>query len=832
MAFDLGAVVGHVKLDSNEFSKSSAIIQKGFKKIQTGAIVAGAAIATAFTKSIIEANKFQKAFSNVTTVIDTTAINTQALALQLINLDSSLGSTTELTNGLYQAFSAGAKTAEEALNITTQSAKLAKAALVDTNTAVDILTTAVNAYGKENITATQASDIFFNTIKQGKITGEELSSTIGQSISLFASAGIGLDQLASAMAAMTKVGVQSSETTTQLNAIINAFLKPSQAMTTALENMGFESGSALLKAEGLVGALDLLKTATNGDSEALSELLPNIRAAKGAMALTGEGGKEFKIILDSMAESVGATDEAFKKQEKTFATFGNELNKLFIVVGNIGKSFADDIVGGATDALEATRLFVQSTEGMNLVSAIIGSISGSFQVLKMVLEPMVNSLFVGLSDITGSIAEGFSKLLPNISGTTAIFNVLSGVSKSVALVLNVITKSISVQIKFWLNFYTAVKEAGLILVEFFKSVKSRDFIGFKNQIKATGNAVKDLAKETTFDIADMFVSAAMGAKDLFTTTDDLGSDMESSFKQKMANATSFVSNAWGELITGQIDQTNGFLAEYEKANQGLIDSTNQTGQQLKTSWSNTFGSLWANLRETANQFGMNSNQYKQSWSEFTDFMASSMQNAAMHISSVLTSLSGIFNQYYTNQLTRLDNRYVKEKEAIENSLLTEEEKTAKLEELEEGYRKKQAEIKKKQFEANKKASILEATINTAIAVTRALTAGPIIGPILAGIIAGLGAAQIGLIASQPTPEYYAKGGVANTGLAIVGEEGPELMDIGTTSRIYPADETSKMLGSGKVEINNTFTGPVNSELDMQRSMKIAGYKYRSMLRSA
>lgn len=67
-------------------------------------------------------------------------------------------------------------------------------------------------------------------------------------------------------------------------------------------------------------------------------------------------------------------------------------------------------------------------------------------------------------------------------------------------------------------------------------------------------------------------------------------------------------------------------------------------------------------------------------------------------------------------------------------------------------------IKKKQFEANKLAAIIQTTINTAIAVTNALgSAAPPYNFILAGIVGGLGAAQIAITASQPTPEFKTGG---------------------------------------------------------------------------
>ncbi|KKN59444.1 hypothetical protein LCGC14_0541560, partial [marine sediment metagenome] len=395
MAFKAGSIYGEARLDDKKWNS-------GLKRITKGAALAGAAIAAAFAAAFVlsvkAANKFQKAMANVSTLVDTAIVDMQKLSKAVLLLPPALGETTELTKGLYQAFSAGATTAKEAMKITIDSAKFAKAALTDTFTAVDVLTTAVNAYGKETMDTTKASDIFFQTIKFGKITGEQLAASIGTSIPLYASVGIELEELTSGLAAMTKQGVDANLATTQLNAIVNAFLKPSGAMTEALQNMGYESGSTFLKAEGLAGALKLIETQTDGDAAAMSDLLPNIRALRGAMALTGVGGEEFNRVLGEMENATGVTEEAFAKQEKTFDTYKNSLKKVQTVVGNIGKHFVDKLTVGATTAAEGMLAFIMSSQGMEIVANIVGTVAGGFELLKGIIMPIVDVLLPVLND--------------------------------------------------------------------------------------------------------------------------------------------------------------------------------------------------------------------------------------------------------------------------------------------------------------------------------------------------------------------------------------------------------------------------------------------------
>jgi hypothetical protein len=91
---------------------------------------------------------------------------------------------------------------------------------------------------------------------------------------------------------------------------------------------------------------------------------------------------------------------------------------------------------------------------------------------------------------------------------------------------------------------------------------------------------------------------------------------------------------------------------------------------------------------------------------------------------------------------------------LKNSSLTSSQKQA----IEEKYKKKEADEKTKAFKAEQRASILQAVINGALAVTKATAqAGMLSAFVIPGIIAET-AIQVATIAAQKTPQY-AKGGL-------------------------------------------------------------------------
>lgn len=86
--------------------------------------------------------------------------------------------------------------------------------------------------------------------------------------------------------------------------------------------------------------------------------------------------------------------------------------------------------------------------------------------------------------------------------------------------------------------------------------------------------------------------------------------------------------------------------------------------------------------------------------------------------------------------------------------------------------KQKAEIQQKQARWDKANSIIQATIATALAVTKALP-----NLVLAAVVGAMGAAQIAMISAQPIPKYARGTKNHPGGLAIVGDGGkPELIE--------------------------------------------------------
>lgn len=170
--------------------------------------------------------------------------------------------------------------------------------------------------------------------------------------------------------------------------------------------------------------------------------------------------------------------------------------------------------------------------------------------------------------------------------------------------------------------------------------------------------------------------------------------------------------------------------------------------------------------------------------DFADDGKISMDNIVQSIGSVVAGVSSLMNDIYDAQIEKLE----EEQEANEEAYDAEIERIEKLEEQgaisseeaearkraaedktkqkEEEIAKKKAALQQKQANWDKANSIIQATIATGLAVTKALP-----NLVLAALVGAMGAAQIALIAAQPVPKY-AKGTKDHPGgLAVVGDGG-------------------------------------------------------------
>lgn len=155
-------VIRSMQRMGSEAVKAGRQVQKAGKSISDvgGALTAGvtmplAGIAMAALKT---GSDFENAMAKVSTIADTANAPVSALKEQVISLSNAVGvGVSDIAEAQYQAISADVDTAKS-VDFVSVAVKAAKGGFTDTATAVDGLTTVLNAYGLETAKAAQISD--------------------------------------------------------------------------------------------------------------------------------------------------------------------------------------------------------------------------------------------------------------------------------------------------------------------------------------------------------------------------------------------------------------------------------------------------------------------------------------------------------------------------------------------------------------------------------------------------------------------------------------------------------------------------------------------------
>ena len=316
IAKKIGVTKEEAKKLDRAFSKTFKNMEKGMHKMANATFIAAGAFAAFSVKAAAD---FEQGMNNVSTLIDTNVESLDDMKKGVLDIaKDSPKAIGDLTDALYNIRSAGIS-ADEQFKVLKGSEKLAVAGLATTAEAVDIATSAINAFGLKGKEANGVYDMFFKAVKFGKTNVAEFAQGFGAAAGVVASADIDLKEYTASVAAMTTTGVKASIAHTQLKAVIAGLSRNSKKQNKVFKELGAKSFKDLIaKSGGMVQALQKVKKAVGGDESMIIKLTGSVEAYNAVMSLTGANNAKFKEALDSMTNGVDALDEAYAKQMEGF----------------------------------------------------------------------------------------------------------------------------------------------------------------------------------------------------------------------------------------------------------------------------------------------------------------------------------------------------------------------------------------------------------------------------------------------------------------------------------------------------------------------------------
>lgn len=340
-------------------SKASKDIDNGFKKLKKTVkdllspwnILLGATglFAAATVKTVRALAKLQTKMVNVGNLTGASRKEVNKMTDELIKLSGTIPQSVDnLAESLFDVVSAGVPAGESIAFLET-AGKLATAGVTDTKTAVDGLTSVMNAFGMEASDATKIADQFFAAQQKGKTTIAELSNSIGQVAPIAAGLGVSFEELVSQMSTVTLSGIKTSEAATGLKATLSNLLKPSEQAADAAALLGIEFDANAVQSKGLTNVLKDVIDKTGGSKVAMGQLFGSMEAVNTVLALSQNNFETLNEVQESVANSAGSMDKAFDETMNTFnAQLDVATNKLF----HFGATFLKYVIPIVTKALK------------------------------------------------------------------------------------------------------------------------------------------------------------------------------------------------------------------------------------------------------------------------------------------------------------------------------------------------------------------------------------------------------------------------------------------------------------------------------------------------
>lgn len=375
-----------------------------------------------------QAADVEKAMAQTRTLLTGTADETQARTAELtqdvMNISRVTGrASTEIAAGSYQVISAFQDTADTAsiLETATKAAIAGQAETVDT---VNALAAVTKAYGDTSARAvTHVSDLSFETIRLGQTTMPELANGIQKASGSAAALHVSQEELYAGFATLTGVIGNTDTVGTALNTLYTKMLKPSTALSKAVESLGYKSAYAMVQQEGLGGTIKKLGQYAGGDATKFAALfsMRDLKAAQGILNTMDV----YEQKLSELQEADGATDRAFMTSINNWNDmFGIASNKVSVFAQQVGMKllpYAKDFLSDAMPKIDSL---------MDTVLAGIDKIMPKIEALFKYLSqngPQVAGVASAVAAAWGGMIaapkietgmKGLAGILPSIIGKT------------------------------------------------------------------------------------------------------------------------------------------------------------------------------------------------------------------------------------------------------------------------------------------------------------------------------------------------------------------------------------------------------------------------------
>lgn len=600
-------------------------------------------IASALMECASAAATFETAIAKVSTLADTSQVSLEELSAGLLKLSGETGvASTQLAEAMYQALSAGVETANVVEFVETAT-KLSVAGFTESATAVDVLTTALNAYGLEGTETERVASMLVKTQDLGKTSVDELAASMGRVIPSAAAYNVGLDNLATAYALLTKSGTNTKIATTELSAMFDELASNSSDVAAILEEKTGKSFADLMDSGYNLGdVLQVLAGSVDGDATAFSNLWSSSTAGKAALSLLNSGAQEFDDTLAAMQNSTGAVERNFNIMADTTEFAQQRMTTAFdnmkIAIGTQLNPALEKVYDTGTRAFEWAADFIDKNPW--IVSAVAALVAG------------LTVLTVGITAVTVATAAWNAILLAN-----PVALVVAGVVALTAAVAAFII-SINSADEDTRAFTASLQESKEAYDDLAESMAEeqqattatadalKELLEVENKSEAQKAAIADMVDRLNESVPELGLAYDAASDSINMTTESLDALLDRSARQEEYEAQ--VARL-SELYTEQAE-INARLTEAQDA----LAEAQETGSGNTRTLQNNIDELTKALEENQSQIQTLEDESRE-WGEWQAASQKATQDMTSTVSGLISEMEALEKEYEAAYQSAYDN---------------------------------------------------------------------------------------------------------------------------------------------------------------------------------
>jgi TP901 family phage tail tape measure protein len=415
-------------------------------------------------------------------------------------------SSTEATNALYNALSAGVGVAAdgtvrlgETNEFLAASLKLASGSGASAAQTLELLAKTSQVYSLSNAEAAETAAKLYGVVEQGIVTFPQLTSELGSVLAVAQGLGIEMEEALGATAALTKV-MSAAEAQTGLSSLLASIAGQGAQAQKELQELGIRFDANSIEAEGLITSLNKLFEATGGNSSQIKRIIPDLLAYRTAMTLMTSANEDAEETFETIRDTGGeALDELFDRRQQSvvqqYTLLMNGFNEVMVDFGRrVMPAFQPgiDLLNNLLTLLQNLPGPIKDLVGIVVIGqTFISNISGAvitFSTSLIQLIAMLAAMRMATKLFTGELGKEFEALkLINSEG----FNLVGTIGRLTGLYnhFDEATAKVNAELARQKKLMATFKGAG---IDFSGSITSTEDL--QKALSEIGNEIKNTKK--------------------------------------------------------------------------------------------------------------------------------------------------------------------------------------------------------------------------------------------------------------------------------------------------------------------------------------------------